>query len=90
MDFEQFTEGRRLSPRDKKKEDDLIKGLLDDLDSEDDFDRVIQKMYIAKKKAKSVYPPYTHFATGKKIRMKFCLRTHPLFKNSMRQVKVLS
>ena len=52
MDFEQFTEGRRRSPRDKKKEDDLIKGLLDDLDSEDDFDRVIQKMYIAKKKAK--------------------------------------
>ena len=52
MDFEPFTEGRRLSPRDKKKEDDLIKGLLDDLDSEDDFDRVIQKMYIAKKKAK--------------------------------------
>ena len=52
MDFEQFTEGRRLSPRDKKKEDDLIKGLLDDLDSEDDFDRVIQKMYIAKQKAK--------------------------------------
>ena len=52
MDFEQFNAGRRLSPRDKKKEDDLIKGLLDDLDSEDDFDRVIQKMYIAKKKAK--------------------------------------
>ena len=52
MDFEQFTEGRRLSPRDNKKDDDIIKGLLDDLDSEDDFDRVIQKMYIAKKKAK--------------------------------------
>ena len=50
MDFEQFTEGRKLSPRDKKKEDDLIKGLLDGMEGEDDFDRVIQKMYIAKKK----------------------------------------
>ena len=52
MDFEQFTEGRRLSPRDQKKEDDLIKSLADDLEGEDDFDRVIQKMMKAKKKAK--------------------------------------
>ena len=44
MDFEQFTEGRRLSPRDKKKEDDLIKGLLDSLEGEDDLDRVIKKL----------------------------------------------
>mgnify|MGYP004351960879 CR=1 FL=1 len=44
MDFEQFTEGRRLSPRDQKKEDDLIKGLLDTLEDEDDLDRVIKKM----------------------------------------------
>ena len=44
MDFEQFTEGRRLSPRDQKKEDDLIKDLLDTLEGEDDLDRVIKKM----------------------------------------------
>ena len=50
--YEEFNEGKRLSPREQKKEDQLIKGLLDDLEGEDDFDRVIQKMYIAKKKAK--------------------------------------
>jgi len=49
---QQLTEGRRLSPRDQKKEDDLIKSLADDLEGEDDFDRVIQKMMKAKKKAR--------------------------------------
>tara|TARA_B100000287_G_scaffold35042_1_gene32354 strand:- start:734 stop:898 length:165 start_codon:yes stop_codon:yes gene_type:complete len=48
--YEEFNEGRRLSPRDQKKEDDLINSLLDDLEGEDAFDRVIQKMIKAKKK----------------------------------------
>ena len=46
---QQLPEGR-LSPRDQKKEDDLIKSLAADLESEDAFDRVIQKMIKLKKK----------------------------------------
>jgi len=49
--YEEFNEGR-LSPRDQKKEDDLIKSLASDLESEDDFDRFIQKMIKQKKKVK--------------------------------------
>ena len=50
--YEEFNEGKRLSPREQKKEDDLINNLLDDLEGEDDFDRVIKKMINKKKKAK--------------------------------------
>ena len=42
MDFEQFTEGRKLSPREKKKEDDLIKAISDIDMEDDDFDTYLR------------------------------------------------
>tara|TARA_B100000287_G_scaffold247105_1_gene232289 strand:+ start:63 stop:224 length:162 start_codon:yes stop_codon:yes gene_type:complete len=50
MDFEQFTEGRKLSPREKKKEDDLIKAISDIDMEDDDFDKFMRKAFQARKK----------------------------------------
>ena len=52
MDFEQFTEGRKLSPREKKKEDDLIKAISDIDMEDDDFDRFMRKAHQARKKTR--------------------------------------
>ena len=50
MDFEQFTEWRKLSPREKKREDDLIKAISDIDMEDDDFDRFMRKAHQARKK----------------------------------------